>query len=660
MPDHAMPHGATAPTIRAAVTPRSWNAETRTVEVIFSTGAPVQRYDWMSGRSYMEVLEVSEDAVDLQRLNAGAPVLDTHGSWSLGSVVGVVERAWVANGEGRAILRFSTRDDVAPIVADVAAGIIRNVSVGYWSDRVDVTAATQESPEIRTVRRWTPGEISLVPVPADAGAQVRSASPTSLPSEQPQQAPEAPEVRMPDPVSTEPNTPTSQPSVDAAAAIQAERARSADIMVIARQAQMEAGWAEASIVGGLTVDAARAQALEAVAARATSRVPAEIAGARQDETETTWRLMGNALMHRARVPGVTLEEGARQFRGFQLIDFARAALEARGVAVRGMSRQEIARGALAQRSISGMSTSDFPSLLANTASRSLRMAYDLAPRTFTPWSSRMDLPDFKSFSAIAMSGAPQLAPILQNGEVTYGRIGEGAESWSLSRFGRAVALTYVAIINDDMSGFTRIPMMFGAEAAALENATVWSIITANANLADGGALFNATAVTTAGGHANLITGGGSALTNDATGIANVGALRKNMRLMRAPTVDGVAGRPLNLDGRYLAVPAALEHVALALFSNSVVPSATGAANPYRGTYQIITEPLLDAASTTAYFLFAEPSRIDTVHYGYLEGEEGPTITSETDFDTDGVKIKCMHNFGAKAIDFRGMQKSAGA
>ena len=101
-------------------------------------------------------------------------------------------------------------------------------------------------------------------------------------------------------------------------------------------------------------------------------------------------------------------------------------------------------------------------------------------------------------------------------------------------------------------------------------------------------------------------------------------------------------------------------MALSLFSNSVVPAATGAANPYRSVYEIITEPLLDAASTTAFFLFAEPARVDTIHYGYLEGESGPVITSDTDFDTDGVKIKCMHNFGAKAIDFRGMAKSAGA
>lgn len=659
MPDTMITAGAPVAALRGTITPSSWDPEARTVEVVFTTGAPVTRTDWMTGRPFIEVLQVSEAAVDLSRLNAGAPVLNTHSSWSLTDQIGVVEQAWIQGNEGRARLRLSSREDVAPIVQDIADGIIRNVSAGYWITDSVVTPATNSSPEIRTAVRWTPGEISFVPVPADAGAQTRGA-PLSNSLPQPQQAPEALEARMPETPTVDQGAAPAAPAVDAAAAVAAERARIADITTIARQAQMDQGWTQRAIETGMAVDAARAQALDAVEQRATPRIPAEVAGARQDATETQWRLMENALQHRGLVSGVVLEEGARQYRGFELIDFARTALEFNGVKTRGMSRPEIARAALSQRSVSGLSTSDFPGLLANTASKSLRAGYVLAPRTFLQWCTEMNLPDFKTFRTVSLSGAPQLAPILENGEVTYGKIGDGSETWNLSRFGRAVAINYVAIINDDMSGFTRIPAMFGAEAGALENATVWSIVTANATLADGGALFNATAVTSAGGHANLISGGGTALTNDATGIAQVGGLRKMMRLQRAPTVDGVAGRLLNLDGRFLAVPAALEHVALSLFSNSVVPAATGAANPYRSVYEIITEPLLDAASTTAFFLFAEPTRVDTIHYGYLEGESGPVITSDTDFDTDGVKIKCMHNFGAKAIDFRGMAKSAGA
>ena len=77
------------------------------------------------------------------RLNGGAPLLNTHGAWDLRDVIGVVERAWIAReGEalvGRATVRFSDRADVEPIWRDVAAGIVRNVSVGYAVRSYEIT-----------------------------------------------------------------------------------------------------------------------------------------------------------------------------------------------------------------------------------------------------------------------------------------------------------------------------------------------------------------------------------------------------------------------------------------------------------------------------------------------------------------------------------------
>ena len=115
--------------------PDTVDAERRTVELVWSTGAAVRRRDPWTGKRYDEVLSLEEAHVDLSRLNGGAPLLNTHGAWDLRDVIGVVERAWIAReGEalvGRATVRFSDRADVEPIWRDVAAGIVRNVSVGY-------------------------------------------------------------------------------------------------------------------------------------------------------------------------------------------------------------------------------------------------------------------------------------------------------------------------------------------------------------------------------------------------------------------------------------------------------------------------------------------------------------------------------------------------
>jgi len=103
---------------RLARIERAATAETDTIEVVWSTGAEVRRYDWWEEREVLEELDLS--GADLSRLNSGAPVLDSHNAHALSNVIGVVERAWVKKGEGRAEIRLSDRPEVAGIRADVA------------------------------------------------------------------------------------------------------------------------------------------------------------------------------------------------------------------------------------------------------------------------------------------------------------------------------------------------------------------------------------------------------------------------------------------------------------------------------------------------------------------------------------------------------------
>ena len=74
---------------------------------------------------------------------------------------------------------------------------------------------------------------------------------------------------------------------------------------------------------------------------------------------------------------------------------------------------------------------------------------------------------------------------------------------------------------------------------------------------------------------------------------------------------------------------------------------------------IIAEPRLDPASgAVPWYLFASPSAIDTIEYAYLEGQDGVYIETRMGFDV-GVEIKARLDFGAKAIDWRGLFKNAG-
>ncbi len=157
------------------------NVERRTVDLVFTTGAAVRRRRWTGWETsvpFDEILEVSRDAIDMTRLNAGAPVLDSHSPYSTSSQVGVVERAWLDGGEGWATVRFPSAglDQAADrMFGMVNEKIIRNVSVGYSINKVRVVEPTKKDDvEKRIATRWTPFEISFVTIPADAGAQVRN------------------------------------------------------------------------------------------------------------------------------------------------------------------------------------------------------------------------------------------------------------------------------------------------------------------------------------------------------------------------------------------------------------------------------------------------------------------------------------------------------
>src|SRR6266545_4120452 len=93
--------------LRAAIA--SVDPETRTVDLVFSTGAAIERMDWWTGKRYIEKLSLKPGHVRLERLNAGSPLLDTHGAYSIADQIGVVVSgsAKVDGKEGRARARFS-------------------------------------------------------------------------------------------------------------------------------------------------------------------------------------------------------------------------------------------------------------------------------------------------------------------------------------------------------------------------------------------------------------------------------------------------------------------------------------------------------------------------------------------------------------------------
>jgi hypothetical protein len=162
---------------RSATTRSAKFADAHTFECIWSSGATVRRVDSMGDRFDEELLMGSSN-VDMSRIaNGSAPLLAAHDASGLNSVIGVVERAWLADGFAHARVRMSKNPANAGVVQDVRDGILHNLSCGY---RIDKAERIQRVGNVDLLRatRWTPMELSLVAIPADPSASIKSNAPT--------------------------------------------------------------------------------------------------------------------------------------------------------------------------------------------------------------------------------------------------------------------------------------------------------------------------------------------------------------------------------------------------------------------------------------------------------------------------------------------------
>lgn len=649
--------------LQAELVPGSFNAEEGTVDVVWSTGARVRFWDWKIGE-YDLTLGLESKHVDRKFANSGGPVLDAHAGYSVASVVGRIDHLESDGKRGTATLRLSNRPEVAGIRQDIADGILRFVSVGTRLIKLrDITEEGDAVPHY-FAEKHEPLEISLAPIPKDRGAviqgekdgerfpveivrqevraaheegadmkpEVKGAADTAAKVTQNEQGGTPPTAPEPSPAPAE--VAQKEVNVDEIKQAQeAERARGLEVRKIAKQARLSDEVAEKWITQGTPVDVVRKQALEQLAAQSDALGIEPRISVVRDEIDTIHQSVASALMHRMRPREHKLEQRANEFVGMSMLEIARQVLDLRGIKHRGLSKMEIAKQAL-------HSTSDFPLILENIATKTLRRSYEATPRSFTPWCREATLPDFKQVSRVQMGEAPQLKLVTEGASFSYGTSGESAEKYSLATYGRIIAFTRQALINDDLSAFSRMIEGFAVQAANIQSDVVYAILTANPTMSDTVALFNSA-------HGNQSGSAG------AIAIATLGTMRAAMRVQKG--IDGAT--IINVDPRFLIVPAALETVAQQYLAQ-ISPESSANFNPFAGSLQAIVEPRLDAASTTVWYGAADPAQVDTIEYGFLEGQSGPYMETRNGFEVDGVEFKGRLDFAAKAIDWRGLYRNS--
>ena len=661
----ATTRAVTAPTmLRAAdVRPSSYREEDNSIEVCWSVGAAGLRFDWYDGGYYIEELSMEPGAVRLDRLNAGASVLDSHSSYRLASVIGsiVPGSVRIENSQGLARVRFASTPDVADTVAKIVEGHIRSLSVGYNVYEFVRTEREGEHPHMLATD-WEPHEVSFVSVPFDADAQVRARSAeqgghpctirgaaanpeeTTMPEPTPTPVPAPAPTPTPTPTPAPAPAPTPEP---APAPEPQQRALAVTARTIrercARSTDLGSDFAleliEQNEENPLTEAAfERAISDRLIERRQTPHIDVR-GGASGTESEDYRRAIETAVILRAD-PSVQFDaaavSAAREFTGMSMMELARDYLQRTGISTVGMGRLEMAGAALGMR-YGAMTTSDFANALSSAASKRLRDAYQAAPQTFGPLVSRGTLPDFKDTNIIGLGDAPSLLLVRENAEFTYGAMSDTGMSYRLQTYGRIIAITRQALINDDKRLFSRIPTQFGFKARDLESDLVWGLVISNPTMADGNALFSSA-------HGNLAASGG------AINVTTVAAGRLAMSQQKSAEGGFITVRPA-----YLVVGPAKETEA-EQFLTAVAAAQTSNVNPFVGKLQLIVEPRI---TDNSWYLFADPAAIDTIEFSHLEGQEGVYIETQAGFDVDGVKTKARLDVGGAPIDWRGMYKNPG-
>lgn len=419
--------------------PNTFDAEALTIEAVIASDTPVKRRDQRG--EYLEILDPA--GLDLASTR-GASVLDSHAQGSgVEAIIGSIDECWIEGSEVIARIRFSSRPEVAPIVADVRSGIIKFLSVGYSvSEWIDGKNAKGE--RTRVAAKWAAREASFVSVGADPTCKTRTG-----------RADINPKIRE-----------------------------------LARHAGVSLAVANDLIDRGATLEESRMRMFDEMVTR--SAVPIRSGGRSHnadtlDNPEVFQRAASEALLTRIN-PSFQPSPMARQFVGMSTIDLARECLQRAGQSITGLSGQTLITRAL-------QSTSDYPAIFANTFNKSLRDAYTMAPGGIRQIARETTANDFRAKSRIQFDSTGFVLELVpETGEFKHGAFIDSAESYAIDTYGKIFSISRQALINDDLGALSDVTRRLGMAAAEFERQFLVNLLTANAGLgpvmSDGEKLFD--------------------------------------------------------------------------------------------------------------------------------------------------------------------------
>lgn len=644
---------------RASFQPGTANAEKRTVDVVWTTGAKVLRNSWDG--QFFEDLSLDPSHVRMGRLNNGAPFLPNHDGSDVSRILGVVESARLEGNKGVATVRFAAEgisaeaDKVFRLIQD---GIAQNVSVGYRVHKFEkVDGSDAKTPTFRAVD-WEPYEISAVPMGADDGAGFRSAEATTpnpcvftdstrTTVQEEQQMADEKEV-------------TPAPVVDAVEVRKEEVSRITGILSAVRAAKLGDAFADEMIRSDKSLSDVRALVLENLAKRdeettINGHVRVEIT---DDNKDKQHRHLTAALIERMGVTRLVDEAVKRgsiekteldggEYRGKSALRMIEMHLEDKGVKTRGMSAERIIREAFKTRG-GYATTGDLPIMMEEAINKTLLASYSTSPDVWREFCATKEVPDFRDHSMYRNGTFGTLDTVNEHGEYKNKSIPDGEKfTVNVEKKGNIIGLTEEMLINDDLGSLADLVSRFGRAAGLTIESDVFTQMALNSGAGP----------TQSDSHPFFYS---ATRANVGSSSANTAAAWDADRVLLATQRDVSSNEYLGIRPQILVNAIGKEMESRILNQSAVkIGGSNSEPNVAQGMFRkIVSTPRV---AGTKRYMFSDPNLFPVIWVVFLQGKgQGPVLESQDGWRVDGIEWKIKLYYKVNFGDYRGAIYNAGA
>lgn len=305
---------------------------------------------------------------------------------------------------------------------------------------------------------------------------------------------------------------------------------------------------------------------------------------------------------------------------------------------------EMQRAAFGMIQGSGFSTISIPGILSNVGNKFLLEGWMGGETTWRDVTDITSVSDFKTLTQYRLGGTLKYEKVGPGGEIKHGTVSETSYTVKAETYGKMLAITREHIINDDLGALTAGPRELGYGANESFNEVFWTEWLS--------------------GHSSFFTNTSSGTMTAANVLTSIAAAEVVFFAMTKPN-----GEPIGVTPNVILTPNASYRTALSAMASSMVVGGSTTlpeANTFQGAYKVVRSAYLSNTAYTNYsaarwYLCSVRPGFAPIQTAFLNGQQSPMIESAAaDFNTLGIQMRGVHDFGCNLFEARAAVQGSGA